>query len=190
MDYQLADALNDLSGHNWLADDVMVFAARDLIFVLFVAAGLALLPVARRRDWAALVRVAATLGVAFCLGVAAAHVYAEPRPFSAHADIHRLVTHAPGQSFPSDHATAAFAVALAVLFFVSQRWGWWLVAGAAVVGVARVYVGVHYPGDIAGSLAVALLAVSLVRLASVIAGRRGSHGSHGSRGTATGPQSA
>jgi undecaprenyl-diphosphatase len=44
---------------------------------------------------------------------------------------------------------------------------------AAVIGVARVYVGLHYMGDIVGSLAVAALAVVVVRLGSGLTLRLG-----------------
>lgn len=172
MDYRIADALNDLSGHSRFLDDVMVFAARDLVFVVFALAALLMVPALRQHAWGALSKVAATLLLAFVFGLVAAQLYAEPRPFTSHSDIHTLITHAPGQSFPSDHATAAFAVAFAVLAFVSQRWGWLLVAAAVLIGTARVYVGVHYPGDILGSFAVALLAVGVVQVTSVAVARR------------------
>jgi undecaprenyl-diphosphatase len=165
MNYQLADALNDLSGHSRLVDDLMIFAAKDLIFLSFALFALAMLPVARRRDWGALTKVAATLGLAFVLGLVASALYAEPRPFTSHHDIRLLVSHAPGQSFPSDHATAAFAIGFAVLVFVSRAWGSVLVTLAVVIGTARVYTGVHYPGDIVGSLAVVLLALVAVATA-------------------------
>lgn len=162
MNYQLADALNDLSGHSWLLDDVMTFAASDLIFIAFALFALRMLVVLRAKDWGRLGQVGATLGLAFVFGLLAAQVYSEPRPFTAHHDIHRLISHGAGQSFPSDHATAAFALGFAMLVFVSRAWGEVLLGLAVVIGVARVYTGVHYPGDILGSLVIVLLAVGVV----------------------------
>jgi undecaprenyl-diphosphatase len=127
----------------------------------------------KRRSWAVLAQVGATLGLAFGFGLVAAQLYAEPRPFTTHHDIRLLVSHAPGQSFPSDHATAAFAMALALLVFVSKAWGRLLLAMAVLIGFARVYTGVHYLGDILGSLAVVLLALAVVELASTAIRRRG-----------------
>jgi undecaprenyl-diphosphatase len=64
-----------------------------------------------------------------------------------------LITHEPGVSLPSDHATASFALAISVWFFVSARWGPYLMGVAALVAISRVFVGVHYPADItAGAL--------------------------------------
>jgi undecaprenyl-diphosphatase len=169
MNYELTDALNDLSGQSRFFDDLMIFAAKDLIYLAFVLFALALVPVVRRRAWGVLTKVGATLGLAFVLGLLAAALYAEPRPFTRHHEIRLLVSHSAGQSFPSDHATASFAIGFAVLVFVSRAWGGLLVALAVVVGVARVYTGVHYAGDILGSLAVVLIALAAVSTASRLA---------------------
>lgn len=169
MNYQLADALNDLSGHYWLLDQTMDFCAKYLIFVAGVIFALVMFPVLRRRDWWRLGSVGLSLVLAFGLGIVAANLYAEPRPFTTHPDILRLISHAAGQSFPSDHATAAFAIAVALLAFVSVGWGSLLFVVALVIGVARVYTGVHYPGDILGSLVIALVAVGAVYAAGVLA---------------------
>jgi undecaprenyl-diphosphatase len=72
------------------------------------------------------------------------------------------VSHAAGQSFPSDHATAAFGVALATWAFLDRRWGGVLFAAAVLIGFARVYVGVHYPVDILGGLLAAFVGVVIV----------------------------
>jgi len=50
-------------------------------------------------------------------------------------------------AFPSGHTTTAFALAgcLAVLF---PRWRWLALPVAALVGVARVVMGSHYPADV------------------------------------------
>ena len=64
----------------------------------------------------------------------------------------------PGLSFPSAHATNHFALAIALglLVFTPRRvgrkgarvWWWVLLAWAASIALAQVYVGRHYPTDV------------------------------------------
>jgi len=50
-------------------------------------------------------------------------------------------------SFPSDNATLLFAVATC-FWFVSRAWGLWFAAFSGLALLARVCLGVHYPGDV------------------------------------------
>jgi membrane-associated phospholipid phosphatase len=56
-------------------------------------------------------------------------------------------------SFPSDHATGAFAIAVAVLL-ISWRVGLGFLLFAAAIAVSRVIVGVHYPSDVLAGAAI------------------------------------
>src|SRR5665213_270877 len=161
MNYDILKTVNGWSG-NGIVDAIMKFAAKDLIFIVFVAFAAICLVTFRRRKLDALFAVCATLVLAFALGLGAADVHSEKRPFTTHPNLHRLISHGAGQSFPSDHATAAFAIALAVLAFVSLVWGGLFFLVALLIGFSRVYAGIHYPGDILGSLVVALVALLIV----------------------------
>ena len=69
-------------------------------------------------------------------------------------------------SFVSSHATNSFNVALLSLLFIKKRWfSISIIIWASVVGYSRIYLGVHYPGDvICGSLLGALIGWSIYRL--------------------------
>lgn len=74
------------------------------------------------------------------------------RPYETMTGVHLLVDKTTDFSFPSDHATAAGAVAVGLLL-TNRRWG--IIAGvlAVVMAFTRVYVGAHYPADVLTGLA-------------------------------------
>lgn len=163
VNYQVFELINGEAGRfDWL-DDVMEAAATWLIYVAFaITATLVVLALYRRRVRPVL-ELGVTLAVAFVAATAVAHLSAQVRPFQTH-QVHQLIPHEPGLSLPSDHATAAFALAFGVGLFLHRRWGLLLLLAALVVGVSRIWVGVHYPGDIAVAVAIAGLAAAEVGL--------------------------
>jgi undecaprenyl-diphosphatase len=89
-----------------------------------------------------------------------------PRPFEAHHEIHPLYT-VHSSSFPAGHAATSFAGAT-LLAYLAPRGRLLFFALAVAIGFSRVYVGVHYPGDVLGGAAigavVALAAIAVLRL--------------------------
>lgn len=83
------------------------------------------------------------------------YIYPEARPFVGH-NVNQLIQHVPNSSFPSNHALGTMAIALG-LIAPYRTCGMVFACLAIVVGVSRVYVGVHYPIDILGGFALALL---------------------------------
>ncbi len=74
------------------------------------------------------------------------------RPYEAMNGVHLLVDKTTDFSFPSDHATAAGAVAVGLLL-TNRPWGIVAAVLAIVMAFTRVYVGAHYPGDVIAGLA-------------------------------------
>jgi undecaprenyl-diphosphatase len=125
---------------------------------------------------------AVSAGSAALAGAAASallkEIFERLRPPLADPTVTTLVATPSGYSFPSGHATTAFAAAAAV-GMLHPRLRWPLLAVAAVVGFSRVYLGVHWGLDVlAGAalgtaigVACALLARRLVRLRAVRAAK-------------------
>jgi undecaprenyl-diphosphatase len=68
--------------------------------------------------------------------------------------------------FVSSHASNSFGIAVFTGLFLARRYYWIIIlAWAALVGYSRVYLGVHFPGDIiGGALLGSLLAYGLYRI--------------------------
>lgn len=139
-----------LSAHDLVEDptlfyerlSIAIFAA---IVIMMFFAGL------RRRDLQMSAAGLSALAAA-TLGLLVAHFVSiavgRPRPFVAHPhNVHLFASHATDAGFPSDHATAAFAIAASVLIY-DRKLGSVTVALAAVMAIGRVAIGVHYPSDV------------------------------------------
>ncbi len=59
-------------------------------------------------------------------------------------------------AFPSGHAAFLFALAM-VIFYFNRFWGSWFLGFSLLVGLARVFSGLHWPSDIFGGVVVALI---------------------------------
>jgi undecaprenyl-diphosphatase len=128
--------------------------------------------------WAALVGLAALV-----LGLASSEVLKsfvmQPRPFISLPDARLLVSPPSSYSFPSVNVTYAFAASSGALLMARRLlghlpvWGWGFLALAAIVSYSRVYVGVHYPGDVLGG---AILGLSIGWLVASLGARVGKDG--------------
>jgi len=81
--------------------------------------------------------------------------------------IHLVNGHCGGKyGFVSSHATNSFNVAIISLLFIKRRWFTIsIILWALTVGYSRIYLGVHYPGDvICGSILGALIGWGIYEL--------------------------
>src|SRR5689334_4602219 len=147
MDSGLLSLLNNFASSSSAAGEVARLLAQDAIFVLAgVLAIAALLPssvIGRRVALSALI----SSGIGLAIGQLLVHLWDRPRPFMVGSDTHALVAHSADSSFPSDHSIVAFAIATSLLFW-NRRVGMAALALAALLCIARVSVGVHYPTDV------------------------------------------
>lgn len=174
MDYRLYDAINTFVGHHaWIGRAAGAFEAWSI--PLFAVATCLLWLLARPNSpsrWKpATVAALGSAALALLANHLLAHLWERPRPYAAHLDAIVFAARSHDPSFPSDHAAAAFAIAIAVLLY-QRRAGAAFLATATLVAVGRVVAGVHYPLDIAaGALVGTLSAVAVTRLARPLVDR-------------------
>lgn len=147
LDDRLFLAINRLAGRSHAADSLMVAGAKYLpiIFALaLIALWLSWRPENQRGAFLAGATALIALGIGQLVGMA----FPRPRPFLSH-HVTLLISRSPDTSFPSDHATLGFAVAIMVWTF-NRRVGAALLLLAALLAFSRVFVGAHYPGDVLG----------------------------------------
>ncbi len=151
LDFVLFRAMNNLA-EKWIFLDVLgIFSAVYLIAAIVVLS--ALLAFFRRNIYIYLLAMgSATLGYAISQWIGIVNF--RPRPFVFLEGMKLLISKSPeSKSFPSDHATLAFAVAVSLLLSGEKKWGAVALIMAFFVALGRVYVGVHFPLDVtAGAL--------------------------------------
>ncbi len=164
MDFTLYHDL-DAAGPRWL-DDLFAWLATYLpAVVVVIVALLFLVPWARqrlpRRQGAVTGTIAAALALAINQPIA--HAVDRTRPYLTHPHAQLLIGRSHDPSFPSDHATGAFAIAVAMWFY-DRVAGTVLLMLAVVLSFARVYAGTHYPSDVVGGAAIGAAVALLLRL--------------------------
>ena len=100
----------------------------------------------------ALLATAAALLVNGLIGT----LWHHPRPFAMPTG-HNFLYHAADPSFPSNHMTIIMTVAFTFMLRTrTRRLGLTLALLGLLIGWSRIYLGVHFPFDMAGAVIVAL----------------------------------
>lgn len=169
---ELADEVHEADAFDF--DEPMLQLAHSLArdgfdrwFLLFSALGYEygvvpfdvalVLALAWRRRFRESIFAAAALGGSALLNIATKQVFARVRPA-----LWESIAPESSYSFPSGHAMGSMTLGMVlVLLAWPTRWRWFALAAMAffvpMVGLSRVYLGVHYPSDILAGWAAAMV---------------------------------
>lgn len=142
--------INGFAGDSELLDWIAIFGARYLIWIIV---GFAIMAVVQLRKGELRIKFkrAFATGLAAAFGIVVNFIISffvtRPRPYESGLGQNIYDGTMSMDSFPSEHTTAAFAIAMAVYFW-NKKVGRVLLALAALVGLSRIFVGVHYPLDV------------------------------------------
>jgi len=164
VDWSVLHALNDFLFRHDAVEDPLFFYV-NASEALFVATLAIVFLAARgpRSSWRrAVVAAVLSAGLALAVGKLISELVDRARPFVADAHgVHLFSAHAADPGFPSDHATAAFAIATAIVLR-KRGWGIFALVAATILSIGRVALGVHYPSDVlAGAALGAAAALAL-----------------------------
>lgn len=155
VDFYIFQQLNNLADRSGFVEELFRFFAREGQIVVLVLLGALFFARGKWRSRNGRHGVAAAgftallaLGAAQLIG----HAWDRPRPYEAHDGVHLLLTRSPDPSFPSDHATGAYAIAFAILLR-HRKAGILALVLATLIAVSRVGLGTHYPTDVLGGAA-------------------------------------
>ncbi|KNB51951.1 phosphatase PAP2 family protein [Streptomyces caatingaensis] len=164
------DLLYDINGlakdaPGWFDHAVSFVGEYGIVFGLGVLMVCAWWSVRRGPDAAqgvaALLWAPLAAGLALLVNVPIRGFVRRPRPFLEHQGLDVLVRGKTDFSFVSDHATLTMALGVG-LFVAHRRYGLMGIGLAFAEGFCRVFMGVHYPTDVVGGLALGTAVVLLL----------------------------
>ncbi len=164
MNYTVFQWFNNFAGSSKLLDTLMiaitnsaVYVAILFMFILWFNNGKKVNAI--KKQYTVLYTTLSVI-IALLVNIVIHAVYYHPRPFVSH-DVHQLVPHAADSSFVSDHSVLVFSIAF-VFLLRGEKLKYIALIWAVLVGVSRMYVGVHYPLDILGAAFLTFITSGLV----------------------------
>ena len=163
MDYALFRLVNGLAGRWSLVDEFFRFFANDYVVPTALVALLVVAWFSGDPRWrrvvvhALLALLLANVVVKLCN-----LVWFRPRPFT-YNEVNLLFYFPSDSSFPSNSAAAVWALAWALYLRMGKRMlGTLSLILAALMGLSRIWVGVHYPLDILGGAAIGIATATVI----------------------------
>lgn len=144
----------------WLVQAAIWLAEFPVILALVLFAG----QLWKNRDGRATLYIGLAVAISLSIEWLVAAFAYQPRPFASGFG-YQWAQHAANNSMPSTHTALVWIMALAALQRGNRLTGAILMLTGALVGWARVYIGIHWPADIAGSALSALAGIVIAQAA-------------------------
>ena len=147
--------INSFANTSKIIDFVGVFFADYLLYVVAIFF-LVLLFVSKTRLMTISVGVSVLLS-RFIITEPIKRIFHTARPYVDMDNVKKIVEeNADYYSFPSGHTAIFFAIAMTVFYF-NKKWGIVAFVIAILVGISRIYVGVHWPLDVVAGALIGIL---------------------------------
>jgi len=174
LDNQIFSWFQSFVGKIIFVDWLAIFCAKYLIWIIVALCFAWWLELAKtrsseswpyfgKRKWLEIGELILSITWAVIINQILSILHFKPRPFVV-KNVNSLIDVPYSiKSFPSDHSTVVFALALTI-FFYDRKMGSLLLFLSLLVGLSRVYVGVHYPIDVFIGALVGVVAALLIRV--------------------------
>lgn len=162
MDKQIFEFIIGLASQYKLLDWLGIFLAQYLAYILVIAF-IVLVLLEKKWKQRCYDLFLGLMSVLLARGLVAEVIkflYQRPRPY-VELVFKPLIDIDFSSAFPSGHASLFFALATTT-FLINKKWSYYFFAGAFLMGLARIYVGVHWPLDILGGMVVGVLSALVV----------------------------
>ncbi|PGO20606.1 undecaprenyl-diphosphatase [Bacillus cereus] len=140
-------AINDLGKQYSFLNSAMVFLAEYMVYIL----GLVIITywfTGSRKSRMMVIQAMVTFVIAEVIGKIAGKFHSNYQPFAVLPDVNKFVDHTIDNSFPSDHTILFFSICFSFWLVRKKTGCLWLIL-AFCVAISRIWVGVHYPFDVA-----------------------------------------
>ncbi|HUC89199.1 MAG TPA: phosphatase PAP2 family protein [Patescibacteria group bacterium] len=116
-------------------------------------------------------QLAAAIFGGYAAALLAKHFIGRPRPIGFLNDAH-IRANETGMGFPSGHTMMVTIVVLILWPYLPKGWRWLTLGFIPLMGLSRIYLGVHEPLDTIGGFALGAMVVSAIRVALLILEKR------------------
>lgn len=164
MDQFILQWINGFAGRNLWLDTLGIIISEYLIIALPIIIFLVYFLTQKKNLFPIFGKILLGLFLVFCLNYLISEVVARPRPFIEDETIYQLSKFSAKKtdySFPSYHSSIAFVFAL-IIFLDKKKFGIFLLISAFLIGLTRIFSGIHYPSDIFAGFLTALASVFIL----------------------------
>lgn len=150
MDIYLFRLVNNLAGKSIILDQIGIFTAKYTVYILALI--MIYLWLTKRNSFR--YRQMLIISGLSCLfseligKLIAGNIYFHRQPFAVLNSVHQLIPKDIGNSFPSDHTIVFFSIMMIFFIYTKTKIRYIFPIIAVIVGLSRIFVGVHYPVDV------------------------------------------
>ena len=161
MDLYFLKLINNLALRFRALDLISIFFAKYLGWILILFLILFLLKNFKKNSKPVLKILLVALFSRFVIAELIRFFWYRPRPFLI-TETNLLITHPATASFPSGHAVFFFALATGI-YFLNKKAGILFFIASALIGISRIFCGIHWPFDILAGAIIGIFSPLLMR---------------------------